>query len=114
RRDHVACKAHVRHTSDGSAGGVCVDGAEHQVTSEGRTHGDLECLLVSHFADHHDVRVLTQDTSQGGGESHADVRTHLHLVDAGKLILNRVFHGDDVDFGRIDVLQEAVQRCGFA
>ncbi len=39
---------------------------------------------------------------------------HLHLVDAGEIELDRILDGDDVDLGRVDARQRAVERVGLA
>ena len=46
------------------------------------------------------------------GESH-DL-AHLHLVDAGQHIFNRVFDGDDLAVGAVDVVEAGVKRGGLA
>ena len=38
----------------------------------------------------------------------------MYLVDAHHLIFDRVFDGDDVDVGSIDLCQHGVERGGFA
>ena len=60
----------------------------------------LRGLLVADFADEHDVRVLPENRSQGARERQLDLVVDLRLVDAGNLILDRVFDRDDVGAAR--------------
>ena len=48
------------------------------------------------------------------GKGHADVRIHLHLVDAVHLILDRLLDGDDLAVGLVDVIEAGVERARFA
>ena len=57
---------------------------------------DLRGLQVADLADHDDVGVLAQDGAQGVRESQPDLGLHLDLVDAGQLILDRVFDGEQL------------------
>ena len=60
-----------------------------------RPHRDLRGFQIADFADHDDIGVLPQDGAQQAGESQADLRPNLDLVDAGKLIFDRVLDRDD-------------------
>ena len=55
---------------------------KHLVTGERRFDRDVGGFVVTNFTDHDDVRVLTQDGAQRGGEIEADVAAHRDLVDA--------------------------------
>ena len=61
-----------------------------------RLHRDLRGFQVADFADHDHVRVLTQDGAQHGGEIQPDLRLDLRLVDAAKLIFDRVLDRHDI------------------
>ena len=74
----------------------------HDDGPERRAEGDLHRFLVADFADEDDVRVLTQEAAQRGGEVEADVLADLHLVDAKEVELDRVLGRHDVRVGRVD------------
>ena len=48
------------------------------------------------------------------GKGHADLRIHLHLVDAVHLIFDRLLDGDDLAIGFVDVIETGVERARFA
>ena len=87
---------------------------EHEVAGERRLDRDLRGLEVADFADEDDVRVLTQEAAQRGGEVEADVLAHLHLVDAHQVELDRVLGGHDVRLGRVDARDRRVERVRLA
>ena len=66
-----------------------------------RLHRDLHGFEIADFADHDDVGVLPQDRAQKAGEIEPDLRLYLDLVDAGQLILDRIFDGYDVARHRV-------------
>ena len=103
-----------RHETRDRAGRVVgVERTEDQVTGEGRLHGDVGRFLVTNFADHHDVRRLTQNRTERGREVETDVAVHLHLVDARHLVFDRVFDRDDLAVGRIHLPEAGVKRGRF-
>ena len=57
---------------------------------------------------------MTQDRAKAGGEGESDVGLHLDLSDAGKLDFHRVFDGDDVLVGGVDLGERCVERRGLA
>ena len=57
---------------------------------------DLGGLQVADLADHDHVRVLAQEAAQRGGEGHAALDVHLHLVDARHADFDRVLDRGDV------------------
>ena len=90
-RAQLSCEALREHTGDGGAGEerldahlvqprqrtrrvVRVQRREHEVTGEGGLDRDLCGLAVSNLADHHHVRVGTQDRAQRRGEGQAGAR----------------------------------------
>ena len=62
---------------------------KHQVAGLGGRDGEARRLEVAHFADHDDVRVLTQRVPQARAEIRA-VGTDLPLLDHALLILEVV------------------------
>ena len=71
---------------------------------------DADRRQVAHFADQHHVRVLTQRAAQGFGEVrhvHADFALHDDRFLVLVVILDRVFHRDDVP---VEVLVDVVDH----
>ena len=106
--------AHVHQARVGAGGVVGVDGAEDEVAGERGADGDLGGVEVADFTDHDDVGVLAQHVAQGAGEGEADLGAHLHLVDAGHLVFDRVLDRDDAQVGRVDLAEKGVERGRFA
>ena len=102
--------AHVDEAGVGAGRVVGVDGAEDKVAGERGANGDLGGVEVADFADHDDVGVLAQHVAQGAGEGEADLGAHLHLVDAGHLVFDRVLDRDDAQIGRVDLAEKGVER----
>ena len=84
--------------------------AEHQVPRLGGGDGRADRRQVAHFSDHHHVRVLTQSAAERLGEVghvHAHFALHHDRLLVRVVILDRVFHGDDVP---IEVLVDVVDH----
>src|SRR5674476_425819 len=75
---------------------------------------DLGGFAIAHFANHDDVRVLAQDRAQGVGKAQPNLRVNLDLVDAFKLVLNRLFNGDNLEGVGIEFRERGVEGGGFA
>ena len=98
----------------GAGGVVGVQRAEHQVAGERGLDRVFGRFQIADFADEHDVRVVTQNGAQRGGERQADLRMNLNLVDAVELVFDRVFGRDDLGVFVLDFDQRAVERRRFA
>ena len=84
--------------------------AQHQVTGESRVDGDVGGFAVTDFADEDDVGVLTHDGAEARAERHADLFVHLHLAEAGRLVFDGVFDGDDLFLVVVQLVDHAVER----
>ena len=91
-----------------------VDRRKHQVPGHSRLHRGTSGLGIAHFADKHDVRILTQYRSQQRGESISLLLVHRDLRDAGQFYFDRVFDRDDVSFTGINASQRRVQRASLS
>jgi len=60
------------------------------------------------------TRGLAQHGAQDGGKGLLALLVHLHLVDPGDLILDRVLHREDVLGHAVDVLEERVEERALA
>src|SRR6476620_9876247 len=87
-----------------------MEGGENEVTSEGSFDGDFSSFEVADFTDQNDVGILAQERTQRGREVQADLFLHLHLVDAGKVELHRIFRGHDVRIHCVQRLERGIQR----
>ena len=61
---------------------------------QGSLNRDASCLEIANFTDHDNIGILAQDRAQRHREIKTDLRLNLDLVDAGKLVLDRIFHGE--------------------
>ena len=92
-------------------GAVGVQRAEDQVAGFGGGDGGGDGRQIAHFADQHDVGVLTQGTAEGLGEDRhvdADLALHDDRFFVGVVIFDGVFHRDDV---AVEVLVDVVDHA---
>ena len=93
---------------------VRVERREHQVAGERGVDGDVGRLEVADLADHDHVGVLAHDVPEARRERQPDLRLDVDLVDAAKLVLDRILDGDDLLVGRVDLVEGGVERRGLA
>jgi hypothetical protein len=114
-RPHQKClDLHLDQPGDGAGRVVGVDGGEHQVSGERRMDRDLGRLPVADLAHHDDVGILPQERTKRAGEGEADLRMHVHLMDAAYLVLDRIFGGQNVQVGGVDAVQAGIKGGGLA
>ena len=113
-RQQEGLDAHVDESGDGRHRIVGVQRGQHQVAGERRLHGDLGGLHVADLADHHHVRVLTQDGAQRLGKRHVDAGVHLRLPHPIQVVLDGVFHRQDVGGLGVQARERRIQRGGLA
>ena len=106
--------AHVGQAGQGLGGVVGVQGGQHQVARLRRLDRDLRRLQVADLTHHNDVRVLTQEGAQGGGEGQARLGVHVDLIDPGNLDLHRVLDGGDIHVRLVEDVQAGVEGDGLA
>src|SRR5262249_54181979 len=114
RGQQVVLDTHLEQSRHRAGGVVRVQGREHQVAGQRGLDGDLGGLRVADLTDHDDVGVLAHDGAQPAGEGEADRRLHVDLVHPEELVLDGILGGDDLLVGRLDLVERAVQRGGFA
>ena len=104
----------VDQARDGRGRIVGVQRAEDEVAGQAGVGRDRRRLQIANLADHDDVRRLPQNGAKRGGKSHPDIGVHLHLVDAGHLVFDRVFDGDDFPVRPVDEIQTGIKRARLA
>src|SRR5205085_1036335 len=112
-RNEERLDAHVVETRDCAGGVVCVQSREDLVAGKRGFYGDIGSLVVANFTDHHDVRILTKNGAEGVGEAQTDVGFDGDLIDAGELVLDRVFDGHDVVFRTVELREHRIERGRF-
>ena len=89
----------VNDAVDRLGGAVGVQRREGQVARLGDRQTGVDRLVVAHFADEHDVWVLTEGVLQRGAER-LGVRSHFALIDDAPLVLvdelDWIFDGEDM------------------
>ena len=74
---------------------------QHEVAGDRRLQRDVRRLGVAHLTEHDDVRVLPQQGAEHAAEGQADLLLDGGLIDAGQLVLDRIFDGRDVALDRM-------------
>ena len=87
---------------------------QHEVTADGCPHGRVGGHGVTDFADHDDVRSLSQTCGQQRGEVHILLQVDLRLSDAGQHVFDGIFQSVDLAATVVQRLQATVHRCGLA
>ena len=83
----------VYETRDRRRGIVRVQRREYQVSGQRSLHRDLGGFQVTNFADQDDIRVLSQEASQGTSKGQAHVGPNLDLDEPVDVILDRILGG---------------------
>ena len=84
------------------------------MAGEGCIDGDAGGFQIADLTDHDDVRRLTQNGAQGAGEGHSDLGLHVHLVDAGHDVFDRILDRDDLAALVVDLRKAGVERGCFS
>ena len=106
--------ADIHKTGDGRGGIVGVEGRKNQVSRKGCLDGDFGGFVVADFPNKDDVRGLPEHRADDSGEVQADVVAHFALVDAGEVVLDGIFGGDDLFVGAVLLVERGVEGRGFA
>ena len=85
---------------------------QQQVTSQGRSNGDVCRFTVTDFTDEDDVRVLTKNRAKTSGKRQATFGIHRHLIDPGQFIFDRIFNRDDFFTWVVQLRETRVERGG--
>src|SRR5262245_9190501 len=85
---------------------------EHEVSGQCSFNGDLGGFLVAGLSNKDHVRILPQESAENTGKVQTDIRVCLYLAQAREIVFDGIFSGGYIDFGRVDLSQRAVERCG--
>src|SRR5258708_5865748 len=110
----VRIQPHMQETADHVEDVVGMYRGEHQMSGQRGLHRDLRGFRIANLAHHDLIRVMAQDGSQAARKGESFLLVHRDLQDARKLILDRVFDGDDLVPAIVDFREDRVQRGGFS
>src|SRR4030042_2620379 len=96
RSDKVWLKAYIPKPAESAGCVVGMQGTKDKMTGKRGSNGNTCCLQVAYLSHHNDIRVLTQDRTQGVGKGEVYLGFNLYLVDFFDQVFNRVFHGLDI------------------
>src|SRR5215208_2915840 len=108
--DKKGFDAHIHQ--EGTSGGsiIRVERGKNKVAGERGFDGNFSRFKVADLTHKNDVGILAQERSEGSREVQADLFLHLHLIDTGKVELDRVFRGHDVRLDLVQRLESRVER----
>ena len=72
---------------------------------ESRFDSNLRRLGVTNLTHQHRIRVLSEDAPQGAGKGQPTLGGNLHLIDTLQLILDGVFHRNDIVLDRLHLFK---------
>ncbi len=110
RRHQKRLHANIQQTRHRTRRIVRMQRRKHQVTRQRRLHRNVRRLRITNFANHHDVRRLTQNRTQRRAKVQPHILIHLHLIDTAHLIFNRVLNRNKLLVRRINLPQARIQR----
>ena len=76
-----------------------MQGTEDHVTGQRRLNGIYGRFFISDFADQNDIWIMTQQTSKACGESQANIRLNLNLVNSAQRVFDWIFDRNDLELG---------------
>ena len=86
--------------------------AEYQVSRQRSLNCHFSGLCIADFTDKDHVGCLTKHRTNDSREVETNVVLDLNLVNAGQVILDRVFGGDDLPIGAVQFAESTIQsRC---
>src|SRR5262249_13841650 len=88
--------------------------AEHEVACQRGIDGNVRGLQVANLANHDDIRILPDEGSETAGESDANPRIYVDLIDAGQVVLDRIFDGVDIKRRIVDSVEGSIKCSRFA
>ncbi len=80
------------------------------MTGQGSLNRDLGRLKVTHFTNHHNIGILTEEGAQGVTESHPYRFMHRHLHDSLDVVLHRVFNCQQLGRNIVNLVERRVKR----
>ena len=95
-RNQVRLYSHVLQAVDCRHGILRMNGCNHQMTGNCRTHCDLRGLAVTDFSDADDVRILTQNSTEAARKGESYLLIDLNLRRARNVVLHRVLQSHQI------------------
>ena len=80
----------------------------NKVSGNGSLNGDAGCFSVSDFSDHYDIRILTENGTQGIGKGQVCLDIYLHLVYTVHIGFHRIFYGDNINLFTVQFAQNSI------
>ena len=105
RADQIRLDADVDQSRDRCRGVIGVQRAEHEVAGQCRLDRDVRRFGVANFAEHHHVRVLTQQAAKRRREGHAELVMDLYLRGRAQVIFDGILNRADVQLRRVHAAQ---------
>jgi len=91
-----------------------VKGTEDLVSGQGCLHCDICREKIPDFTDNNNIRILTDDVTQGLFKGQVQFFINGALADAVYYVFHRIFGGNDTVFRSVQVINAAVYRGCFA
>jgi len=110
----VGLHAHVDQARNRAGGIIGVERGQHEMPGQRGAHHQLRGLGVAGFPDQDDIRILPQQRPQAAAEGQAHVLIDLRLPYEGHAVFNGVFQREDADLHGADLIENGVERGGFA
>ena len=104
--------AHITQAGYSAHRSIGMQGGEYQVASQGCLHRNLYSFQITDFTDHHHVWILSQNSTQATGKGHVHLGVYLGLTDTIQVILDGVFHSEDIAAFVIEPGEARVKRGG--
>ncbi len=114
RGKQIRRDVHIHETRHRAGRVVRVQGRKDEVPRERRLNRNFRRLEVADFADHHHIRVLTQEGAQNFRERVAGLGVDWHLDDAVNVIFDRLLGREQLRINLVDAAQNRVERSRLA
>ncbi len=112
--DEITGHAHVPQTIHGRYCILGVNGGDHQMSGHGRPHGDFRRLTVSNLSHTDDIRILSKNGSESGGEGQSQLLVDLHLRGTGDIVLHRVLQCNEIGALGQKLIHQRIHGAGLS
>ena len=112
--DEITGHAHVPQTIHSRYRILGVNGGDHQMTGHGRPHGNFRCLTVSNLSHTDDIRILSKNGSESGGEGQSQLLVDLHLRCPGDIVLHGVLQCNEIGIFGQELIHQRIHGAGLS